>query len=391
MSSDQKGGRKHKVFEYPDRDTRYVEDLGALQRTYQMRGTIANATSNYKEAKQQFISALEAEGPGILVHPTDGIKTVFAPKYTMKEGLGHLGSAQFELTFVETGDQLFPNDVFSGPSNILQGLNNFINLINTDVANFWNATTSFQGSIQYSADLILGLGDLFLNAGQLITNDISVYSRYLNSLGLLNDNAYSYPTDATAYANNVQELFSLAGQLNTDESNSLAIFGTFFSYTVAPFKSITVGTDERLQNRLITQQLINAQALVYYYLMVSILTFDTEAEIQSQSEILTQQFAFVVENNIYTDLLGNSTPVLGIGTLQLLESLRSKAHSSLNAKINSVPKIANINVKNDSLLSLIYGYYESLELYQTIYDLNELVDATGIEGDFKILTDENTS
>ena len=283
ITNDQTGGRKYKIFEYPNRDTRFTEDLGKLQRTYKMTATIANTTSNYKNAKQRLIDALEQKGSGTLVHPTDGVKEVFAKPYQVNESITHTGTAQFELTFVETGPQNFPQNAPSNAATILQQLANFINLVDTDVANFWGATATFQGNIEFSADLIFGLIELFENAGNLVTDDVTAFSSYITSLTLLQDNAFSYPTNATGYSNNVQDLFNFAGQLSTTDSGGLTIFQSFFGYvSAASFESLTVGTDEREKNKLITTQLINVQSLVYYYLFVSTTEFATETEIEAQ-------------------------------------------------------------------------------------------------------------
>lgn len=390
ITNDQTGGRKYKIFEYPNRDTRFTEDLGQLQRTYKMTVTIADATSNYKNSKQRLIDALEKKGKGILVHPTDGIREVFALPYKVNESLTHTGTAQFELTFVETGKQDFPQNAPSNAATILQQLNNFINLIDTDVANFWGATATFQGNIEFSADLIFGLVDLFENAGNLVTNDVSAFSNYITSLTKLQDNAFSYPTEATAYSENVQDLFNFAGQLSTTDSGALTILQSFFGYVSSPsFESLTLGTDEREKNRLITTQLINAQSLVYYYLFVSTTEFTTEGDIEAQHDIINNQFITVILNNNFTDILGNSFPVLSNDTLALLETLRFNAHQSLNRQLTTARRIVDINVKSDSLLSLVFNYYGDVDLYDTIFNLNDLTSAANLSGELKVLTNEN--
>lgn len=391
IANDQSGGRKYKIFEYPNQDTRFTEDLGKLQRTYKMTATIADSTFEYKNSKQRLIDALEEPGKGILVHPTDGIKEVFALPYKVNESITHTGTAEFQLTFVETGPQLFPQNAPSNAAVILQNLDNFINLINTDVSNFWGALATFQGNIEYSANLILGLGMLFQNAGTLVTNNVNAYSSYITSLESLNDNAYRYPTEANAYSNNVQDLFNFAGQLSTDNTGALIIFNSFFGYESAlPFESITLGTDEREKNRLITTQLVNAQSLVYYYLTVANTQFETEEEIEVQHKLLNQQFINVILNNLFTDLLGNTSPVLSDDTLRLLETLRFNAHESLNRQLTTARRIVDITVKNDSLLSLVFNYYGDIDFYDTIFNLNNLTDATNLSGQLKVLTDEDS-
>lgn len=390
-SNRQTGGRKYKKFEFPKKNTRSFEDLGRYPREYEMVVTIANPTFEYKQAKNELIAALETEGPGILIHPTDGVVQVFSDYYRLDENLSHTGVANFKLKFWETGDEIFPIQNFSAASVILRGLTNFISLITNDVANFWSAVSNFQGNIEYSANLIFGLVELFTNSGKIATNEIDTYSFYLKSINSLNDNAYQYADDASSYAANIQDIFSLAGQLNNDNLETLKIFDSFFNYSIPSFESITVGTDQRLRNRLITQQLINSQSLVYSYLVTSNTTFTNDDQIIQRSNILNSQFAVVITNNSYINVNGESLFVLSDDTLRLLEKLRSEAHKDLKRKINSTPKIIEIFVQDESLLSIVYKYYGNLDLYKTIYDLNDLTDATNISGTLRILTNENQS
>jgi hypothetical protein len=184
----------------------------------------------------------------------------------------------------------------------------------------------------------------------------------------------------------------LAGQLATTNEDRLIIFQSFFGYVSAPpFNSLTVGTDERKKNQLITTQLINAQSLVYYYQTVSITSFETEEDIEFQHKLMNQQFINIVLNNVFTDILGNSFPVLSDETLALLESLRFNAHQSLNRQTTTARKIIEIEVKSDSLLPLVYNYYDNLDFYDTIYFLNDLTSAANISGSLKVLSDENQS
>ena len=388
---DQHGGRKKHTYEYPNRDTRFVKDLGRFQKIYRMKATIADSTSNYQSSKDRFIQALEAQGKGVLVHPTDGIRQVFLSEpYALNESISHIGTATFDLVFEETGEQTFPDNTPSNASNILQKLNNFINLINTDVSNIWGVVVNVRANVEYSASLIFSLGQEFQNAGAIVNTEVEAYSKYLRSLNELNDHTYSYPTNADAFSSNVQELFNLGGQLTSNNLDRLSIFSYFFNYESAPsFESTTVGTDERKQNQLILNQLINAQSLVYYYQTVSITSFETEEDIEAQHKLMNEQFINIILNNIYTDVLGNSFELLSNDTLSLLETLRFNAHQSLNLQLTSARRIVDINIKSDSLLPLVYNYYGDLEFYDAIYFLNDLTSAANLSGDFKVLSDES--
>lgn len=386
----QTGGRKYKTFEYPNLDNRVTQDLGGYQRIYRMTATIADTTANYKNARQQFIDALEQEGVGVLIHPIEGVKNVFAHPYTLKESISFTGKAVFELTFEETGVQLYPDQSPSNASNIGQQLNSLISQINSNFQEVWSVISYYEGNIIYSANLIQGMVQVFTNAGSIASNQIDSFNNYIKNLNLLEENKYKYTSDSTSLTNNVQTLFSNAGQLGNTNFDTLDIFQSFFNYN--PFSSVpqtTVPNEQREQNRIISNQLINAMGWAYYALFAANTSFETEEDIQTQQQILNNQFIYIVNNNTYIDINNISSIILDGNTLSILETIRYNVHQSLRNQIANSRKVIEINIKSESLLPLVYQYYNDLSLYDTIYDLNNLKDATNLSGNLKILSNEN--
>lgn len=108
VSSDAEPGRRTVVHQYPGRDYPYVEDLGRKARRWTLELLVAG--NGYMARRDQLLAALEAPGPGTLVHPTLGTLTVAAvnvrgPRESTREG----GLARFSVTFVEAGDNRQPS------------------------------------------------------------------------------------------------------------------------------------------------------------------------------------------------------------------------------------------------------------------------------------------
>jgi len=106
-ASDGEIGRRVALHEYPQRDLPYAEDLGRKARRCTLDGYVLGA--DYMDARDALIAAIEAPGPGILVHPYLGQMSVAVleargPRESTAEG----GMARFSLTFVESGEALFP-------------------------------------------------------------------------------------------------------------------------------------------------------------------------------------------------------------------------------------------------------------------------------------------
>lgn len=116
-------GRRVAVHEYPGKDRPYVEDLGRSTRRIGLVGFLVEDSLVYGGGsvigqRERMIAAVEAKGPGILVHPTLGELRVSIPD-------GGLGVSErwdqgryFELSFsfIESGERLFPASAASNTS-----------------------------------------------------------------------------------------------------------------------------------------------------------------------------------------------------------------------------------------------------------------------------------
>ncbi len=95
-------GRRNQLHEYPKRDNPYGEDLGRKARQYTLDAFVLG--DDYLVAMKQLIAALDAPGPGRLVHPTLGEMDVIVTSAVVVEDFEREGGlARFSLTFSEAG------------------------------------------------------------------------------------------------------------------------------------------------------------------------------------------------------------------------------------------------------------------------------------------------
>lgn len=99
-------GRRVQVFEYPQRDVPFVEDLGKSARTITV--TVITTGDDYISRMKKVIAALEKEGSGRYVDPWLGTMTV-TPKSTSSPTFSSTHVASITITFVESGEYRFPN------------------------------------------------------------------------------------------------------------------------------------------------------------------------------------------------------------------------------------------------------------------------------------------
>lgn len=103
-SADLQGGRRVVAHEFPQRDEPFAEDLGRAVRRWSVECLVIGA--GYMAQRDRLIAALEARGPGTLVHPYHGEKTVLVESFSQSESTDEGGIARFSIQFVEAGKLL---------------------------------------------------------------------------------------------------------------------------------------------------------------------------------------------------------------------------------------------------------------------------------------------
>lgn len=107
-SSDGEIGRRIALHQYPQRDKPFAEDLGRKARRFTLEVFVLGL--DYITGRDALIEALEKPGSGVLIHPYLGQMTATVleargPKESTREG----GMARFSVTFVESGEKVFPS------------------------------------------------------------------------------------------------------------------------------------------------------------------------------------------------------------------------------------------------------------------------------------------
>jgi prophage DNA circulation protein len=110
-SHDASTGRELVVHKFPLRDPAFVEDLGRRNRTFSVEAYVVG--DNYMAARDALLDALEAEGPGRLVHPYRGELTCAVGSASWRESSTEGGYCSFQLDFVEAESQVAqPSEAF---------------------------------------------------------------------------------------------------------------------------------------------------------------------------------------------------------------------------------------------------------------------------------------
>ena len=100
------GGRRAQVHEYPGRDAPYAEDLGLVTGEFEVDAYVLEP--DYMRARDALIRACRRAGAGRLVHPYLGTRNALCTGCTPSESTEEGGMARFRLSFVDAGENRFP-------------------------------------------------------------------------------------------------------------------------------------------------------------------------------------------------------------------------------------------------------------------------------------------
>lgn len=173
-------GRRVQVFEYPQRDVPFVEDLGKAAR----RVTITAFTTgtDYISRMKKVISMLEKEGSGRYVDPWLGAMEV-TPESVSSPTFESTRVASITITFVESGKYRFPNalvDTSTLCDKVAQALKDsalgaFVKEFNLDgVTDFVKKTVSGDIASLLSNENLQFIGEMMETADGLadVANDV---------------------------------------------------------------------------------------------------------------------------------------------------------------------------------------------------------------------------
>jgi prophage DNA circulation protein len=94
-------GRRVALHEYPKRNLPYAEDMGRRAKRFRISGYLIGP--NFTRPRDLLVSALEADGPGLLVLPKISALQVVCEGYTLTEVRERGGFCTVEMQFVEAG------------------------------------------------------------------------------------------------------------------------------------------------------------------------------------------------------------------------------------------------------------------------------------------------
>jgi prophage DNA circulation protein len=367
-------GRKTAIFDYPNTDSRYVEDMGKVKGVYEITAQIQanNLTpSSYKRNKKKFEKALSKEGLGVLIHPTLGRKKVVVVNPKQTEAMqGQIGLVNYKFLAVEADENKYPKklDDKKGLLNKLDeflkqklgaGLEDMINGID-DALESYNAVrdgiTAVSDFMQQGMETINGINDEI--AG--LTADINNIKNTINDV-------VNFPSKfATAFVANLNRLI----QVTSNFSDAFSLQKNVFNKT--PIAKPSFLAETKIAN--VIQNTTKIALMSNSFQIATAINFNNQSNINNIIKELEQMYQSIDPNLIDDEIF------------TIIETIRAESLISLKNIKLKLPYVNIINTNSLPAIALAYNYYNNASgtQYENIISLNKIQDPSSIGGNIKV-------
>lgn len=374
VSGDINAGRKTVVHEYPNKNFRFVEDLGKNLRTFSIRAIITGFF--YITNKKTLEDALNDEGIGILKHPFLGNINCVCTGYTVSEDLIGLGTANFTLNFVETKKSRFPDASNDNISKIADLYRKLYAFIKDDLNGQYIA--QFARNISFAAQKLEDLSDtlnLIANSTKSLNTSSTEFQTQSNNF---NSNAFKIASPDGDIGGNTSDLISSFdglsddGQTRFDASSKLFGFGEGDEFIDLPTTQIR----QRNDNQKFINGTINALAFANQIDAAKDIDYANEQDLNDTAQVLDKN---------YDDLLNSESNKFSNQLLSDLNELRNQIRIFFEQERLIVNKIVEVKTKTIPATVLTYQYSGDTDDYDQILSLNQIFNPAVVEGNIKIL------
>lgn len=218
-------------------DTPTAEDLGRAADSFQVEGFIVG--DDYDQARDELIAAIrDTAGPGRLVHPFQGEKTVIASGFRIREDSAEQRMCRFTVTFGEAGELSQPTDVIDGP-NMLAGRADAIqDAAELSFVDKFVATGFPQYVRDAASDTLASLTDYLATPTAFLSETFTESTGLFNTVSGIVGSATDFVSDAVSeyqsvvstFTDNIGSLLSDPGQLASQVTGMISgIRGVFGS------------------------------------------------------------------------------------------------------------------------------------------------------------------
>lgn len=369
------GGNRLIKYNFPGSDKQSIERQGRAPRSFTLIAIIPH--ENYYIRRDALLHVLEDGERGVLTHPTFGdVENVINGVYSLREITSELGRAKITIPFEIDDQPGVPQQSGNLPSQIASGLQSFTTQLETDLADQYFVNSGLTGNFSDALSNVAQVPAIFGQASEFsqpLVDNIAGFRKRVASFSAAVGGLIQTPS---ALASEISGLFEDLGRLYDSPKILFGAFQLLFGFGASDPATppTTTARIERVNNRNLLRTNMRGQALGYAYLNAALTEYQTTVELEEAIGVLEAQYLDMRNNQQLTDEAQEQLDVLRVQTYAALDAIRINTRS-----------IITIETPLRPLSVLVYAYYGSTELVDTIADLNNITQNAFVEGELRIL------
>lgn len=380
------GGRKIVVHEYPNRNDRFVEDLGQFPRVFSVSGLITQGKGgeNYFRDRDNLIAALEQEGPGELTHPTFGTAPVTPNLFSLHESQSTVGRADFQMEFLLHKNVANPVPADAAESEVNEKADDTINATLLDILQTFFVTLLLPENVLNAVNLLKGITGTMRDAltgvstitSQFIGFPTAValsfvspavriqeeFGRFLSLADSFDNNQEQHLTDAQSLGDDTIALTQQFDLVPTDAVAGFIAAITLFDNApgaddIAP---VTFASVERKANNDLIRRTVRLMAYALASRNAAKVSFGNTNELDSVQNELERQFDLLQMEDLENTQVSN------------LSALRDTTTTLLQDVEVTTFRVVATDVRETSMLLLAFQQYgeDAIERSEDLLALN---------------------
>lgn len=370
------GGNRLIKFNYPGSDKQSIERQGKAPRTFTLTAIIPH--EDYFQQRDNLLRVLEDGVAGVLTHPTFGdVENVINGRYTLTEKLSEIGRAEVVIPFEVDDSPGIPRQSGNLASQVQTESGLLNDQLQADLADTYEVSLSSPGNFtdaRANMNTLLDTFDAAANSQESVASNLASFRASLNSF---RGNIGGLVRAPTELSEQVSGLFADFNNLFAQPADTYAALTDLFDFGADDpvIQTNTVGRIQRKQNRDAVRVDMRAQALSYAYVNAAEVVYDTTEDLEAVQTALEAQYVDIRENQDISN-----------AALEQLDRVRVRAQATLAEVSVSTRSIITVETPLRPLSVLVYEYYGSTDLVDTIADLNDIQQNAFVEGSLRILS-----
>jgi len=371
------GGPRIIKFNYPGSDEQAIEVQGTAPNSFNM--TIVLPHDNYYAQRDNVLRVLRDGAAGPLVHPTFGaVPNVINGKYTLSETITELGRGTIDVTFEVDNSLGLPAEAPASPAQVDQQARVTVAQASASLADQYSVSLSFpsnlEDAIETGNNVVAALRQAS-KAAEPITELSSAFTREVNVLSANIGSVVQEPAELAASISSALESLNNLFETPAETLGAMSLLFTFGSDDPV-YPQNTAGRVERARNRQAMRLAVRAMALSYAYTASVQVEYLTAVQLDETIDTLEAAYlGIIVESQVANE------------TQEQLDRLRVQAQQSFDLVRVNTRALVQIETPLRPLSVLVYAYYGSTELVDTIAELNGIKQNAFVEGALQVLSE----